>query len=160
VTVEHGKPDTEAAEHVLTAIAAATSAAELNHVKIGLTYSTGALSTYTKEAARGSKYYGIVADVGKVSRALGPAGFLLSGSIDVTAVRSGQESLLTAGAHTLVGAAAMRSPQVAAASVVWSVGFAAGKGIDKIPMGGGRTIGDNLTLGIQRIIAPSSVEPR
>jgi hypothetical protein len=160
VTVEHGKPDTEAAEHVLTASDAASTAAELSHLKVKTTYSTGALGTTTKEMALGSKYYGIAANVGKMGEALGHAGFLGGAVLDAVAVNSGQESRTTAAVHTVIGAVALRIPQVGAASIVASVGFSAGKAIDRIPMGGGRTVGENLTLGIQRVIAPSSVEPR
>jgi hypothetical protein len=157
-----GESNTETAGQVLDVAGGTTEIGQASNLKVMSNVNSGAWKTYTTDFY-GNKSVSMLANVGKASEIAGkilkPLGYASVGVgavNDAKAAMSGKESIPVALAKTAWGAAGL----VNAHAAVAQGGFAAGQLIDKIPMSGGRTVGENLQLGIQRVIAPSSVEPR
>jgi hypothetical protein len=125
--------------------------------KIGITYSTGDLSLYMKDAARRSGSYGIMANLGKLGQAGGAAATVGAVALDATQGHHGQATL-DAG----LGYAAYRMPAIGLPLATGALAFDVGKMAQNIPSGNknGDTIGQAMEKGTQGLVAPSSVEWR
>jgi len=96
----------EDASNMLNASGLASTAMDLSGLKIG-----DNLGLYTSEFARGNQYYSIAADLGKVGKALGPAGYIAGSVVDGVGVYNGQVSPGKAVMNATMGAVGFFPPE-------------------------------------------------
>jgi hypothetical protein len=101
---------------VLNSSGLLSTAADTSGLKIG-----DNLGLYTNPMARGNASYKIAADLGKVGKALGPAGFVAGTALDGYGVYTGKESYGKAALNVTMGAAAFFPPEGTAISAAYAL---------------------------------------